>query len=317
MSNYNMDALQKLFADPPAPQEAPSEPVGDGEQIVWIPIDDLIDFPPELHKFPLLPDDKLAELQESIRINGILNPAHIRILADGTRQILSGRNRRRAARNLGYKKMPCIIKDLPDDDDAVLAIIADNRQFRELTPSVLGWSYRKELEIRKRQGQRNDLTSGQNVQKFSRDEISDKASGRKVSRYIRLTYLIDPLQELVDRKKIGLTVGEQLSYLSKESQQIVYGFCYAGEPEHPLKEAQVKKLREVEADPDQIIDEELLEELTAKKKKIRFRTLKLEMNNLREFFPAGTPEEVVVTTIHSALTVYFEKSEDSHQKPPL
>ena len=135
-------------------------------------------------------------------------------------------------------------------------------------------------------------------------------SKSKIHRYVRLTYLIDPLLNMVDEKKIALGTGEQLSYLSDHSQEIVYAFCYAADPAKPLKEAQAKKLREVEADPDSSVDEDVLEELTAKQQKVRFRTLKLEMAKLRSYFPVGTPEEVVVQTIHTALGVYFDGKEE-------
>lgn len=311
---YDMEKLMQLVEDPPEePQQADAAPVKQ-EPVVWLPISELTDCPPELHKFRPLPEAKLAELQESIRLNGILNYLKVRQLADGTYQILAGHNRRTAARNLGYDTMPCIIKELPDDDDARLAIIADNRQYREQLPSELGWSYRDELEIRKRQGQRTDLTSAQSVRKLETAESMGRendVSRGKIRRYIRLTYLIPPLLALVDQKQLGLTVGEQLSYLSKHSQEAVHDFCYSGEATRPLKEAQARKLREIEADPDRIIDEDLLEELTAKKKSVRLRTLKLEMANLRDYFPVGTPEEVVVKTIESALAAYFEEKEDT------
>lgn len=299
---YDMEKLRRLME---APEETETQVTAAGEQLLHLRIDTLRDAPPELNRFRLLPEDKFAELREDIRLNGILSPLLVRRLPDGGWQILAGRNRRLAARELGYETVPCIPKDLPDDDDARLVINADNRQYREALPSELGWSYRDELEIRRRQGQRTDLTCGQTGHK-SRDAIDNQFTGRSVSRYIRLTYLIPELLALVDRKRIGLGVGEQLSYLSRRSQETVYGCCYAADPGHPLKETQVRALREAEADPNRIIDGELLEELTASKQRHRFRTLKLEMAPLRDYFPAGTPEEVVVQTIRTALAVYFE-----------
>lgn len=310
---YDMEKLRKLMEapDPPDPPEAPDAPAE--TRILQLSVDELKDAPPELNRFRLLPEDKFAELREDIRLNGILSPLLVRRLADGSWQILAGRNRRRAARELGYNTVPCIPKEADGDDEARLVINADNRQYRESLPSELGWSYRDELEIRSRQGQRTDLTFSRTGKKL--DTNSDMASQigaskTKIHRYIRLTYLIPELLVLVDRKKIGLTVGEQLSFLSKHSQEIVYGYCYAEDPGHPLKEAQAKALRAAEADPDRIIDQDLLEELTAAKPKLRFRTLKLEMAPLRDYFPAGTPEEVVVQTIRTALSVYFEGKEE-------
>lgn len=284
------------------------------DKILWLPVSELQVFPSDKHRFRPATGQRLVDLQESIRANGILNPLLIRQLSSGVYQILAGHNRRTAAKNIGYKDVPCILKDAPSDDEALLIVINDNLHNRDLLPSERGWAYRDEMEIRgRRQGQRMDLTCGQSVHKLSktRDNIDKNTSGRNVARYIRLTYLIEPLLELVDQSKIGLSTGEQLSYLSRHSQQIVYDFCYAVDPMKPLKEAQAKALREVEVAPDRIIDEDLLEELTAKKQTVRFRTLKLEMSQLRKYFPVGTPEEVVKQTIQTALAIYFEKEDDN------
>lgn len=282
------------------------------EKIELIPIDELTDCPPELNRFLPRSPEKMEELVESIRINGIINPLRVRRLNDGTLQILCGQNRRTAARKLGYPHVPCIIRDIPDDDIAQLWIIADNTQHNnDRRISELAWAYRDELEIRQRIIRRGaGDKGGHHVHLKARDTLSGEKSGRQKQRYIRLTYLIPPLLQLVDEKKIGIGVGVELSWLREKSQRTVLRFCYGDESSHPLKEAQARKLREVEADPDQIIDEDLLEELTAKRKKVRFRTLKLEMTNLRDYFPVGTPEEVVVRTIHKALADYYAAKEN-------
>lgn len=301
--------LEKLMKLSTGPVE-PDTPAAD-QRIIQVPIDELVDFPAEMHRFRPATGQRLKDLEDSIRINGILNALLIRILPDGRKQILAGHNRRTAAQNVGYKVINCVVKDAATDDEALLIVIHDNLHNRDLLPSERGWAYRDYMDIQGRRGYRTDLTCGKSDHKLSktRDCIDEKASGRRVHRYIRLTYLIDPLLELVDQGKIALGTGEQLSYLSKRSQQIVYDFCYASEPGHPLKENHAKALREAEADPDRIIDEDLLEELTAKKQSVRLRTVKLEMSKLRDYFPVGTPEEVVKQTIHTALSVYFEGKE--------
>lgn len=306
---FDFEKLMKLSTKPAESKAPPPDSVTD-QQIIQVPIEELVDFPPEMHRFRPATGQRLKELEDSIRINGILNALLIRILPDGSKQILAGHNRRTAARNVGYKVVNCIVKDAPSNDEALLIVIHDNLHNRDLLPSERGWAYRDYMDIQGRRGYRTDLTCGKSVPKLSktRDKVDENASGRKVSRYIRLTWLIDPLLDLVDQGKIALGTGEQLSYLSKHSQQIVYDFCYASEPGHPLKENHAKALREAEADPDRIVDEDLLEELTAKKQSVRLRTVKLEMSKLRDYFPVGTPEEVVKQTIHTALSVYFEKN---------
>ena len=204
-----------------------------------------------------------------------------------------------------------------DEDDALGVLVSDNLQNRELLPSERGWAYRDLWEIQKKRKEHlpgrpknNSSQIGTNfrVDRYVGEQTGD--SKNKVRRYICLTYLMPQLLELVDQGKIGLGTGEQLSHLKQRSQELIYCYCYAVEKPRPLKEAHARQLREIEADPDQIIDVDLLEELLAPKKKVRFRTLKIEMTKLRDYFPTGTPEDVVIQTIHTALAVYFEGKEE-------
>lgn len=310
----NIEKVMRMNAEAAAREQEEAEAALRGKQIRDLPIDALEDFPPEKHRFRPATGQRLRDLEESIRQIGIVNALIVRELEPGRYQIITGHNRRTAARNIGYRTVPCIVRAFADEDEALGVLIADNLQNRDLQPSERGWAYRDLMEIQRHRGQRTDLTSTQSVSKFRTSEIIGKENGdsrEKVRRYIRLTYLLPELLALVDDRKIGLGTGEQLSYLKEPSQEVIYRYCYAGEKPQPLKEAQARTLREVEADPDRIIDEELLEELLAPKKKVRFRTLKIEMSKLRDYFPVGTPEEVVVQTIHTALAIYFEDKEET------
>ena len=312
--DYDIDAILKMDAEAAEKEQWNADAAEREERIIWLPIDDLVDFPQELHKFKPATGQRLRDLEESIRLNGILNAILVRKLPNGSHQIIAGHNRRTAGRNIGYSRVPCIIKQFCNDDDAIRAMIADNLNNRELLPSERGWAYQQELNIRKRQAGRPAKNSSHCGTNFRTDDlmgIEQGVSKSKIHRYIRLMWLTSPLLELVDQQKIGLGTGEQLSYLKQRSQETVYNFCYASEKAIPLKEAQARTLREVEADPDRIIDEDLLEELTAPRKKARLRTLKIEMAKLRDYFPTGTPEEVVLQTIHTALAVYFEEKQGS------
>lgn len=309
--NYDLDAIMRMGATESSQQQEPRQ--SDGSQIVQISVTELVPFPAEKHKFKPASPQRMAELVESIRQNGIINALIVRPLPDNGYQILTGHNRRTAAIQLGYRTVPCVIRPLPDDNDAIPIMIADNLNNRELLPSERGWAYRQLMDVQRQQGKRNDLTFGNAYQKLNHRNIiaqGHNVSSRNIQRYIRLTYLIEPLLDLVDTGMIALGTGEQLSYLKTRDQEAVYAYCYAGDPTYPLKEAQAKALREIQEDPDRVIDEDTLEELTAKPQKTRLRTLKLQMSTLREYFPSGTPEEVVLQTIHTALAVYFEKKDD-------
>ena len=317
---YDWDKILRLARERNAKREAENAAKAEKqptlknvEERMELPIASLEDFPEDLHKFKPASRERLEELKDSIRANGILSPIIVRPLEADRYQILAGHNRRTAAKELGYDTVPVIVKRYLTDSEAIRLKNDDNLMQRDgMLPSERGWAYRQNMEeIGRQQGRRSDLTSGHNVQKWTRETIAENSDkcGRQIQRYIRLTYLIPELLELVDRKQLGLTVGEHLSYLTQDNQETVYLFCYAGEKPVKLTEAMARTLREIQEDPDRIIDADALEELTAKPSKTRFRSLKLDMQELRGYFPVGTPEGVVVQTIHSALAKYFDKGE--------
>lgn len=318
---YDMEKLRRIAeereaerraqaaAEAPEKQQPVPEEIGERREL---PIADLEDFPAELHKFHPASRERLEELKDSIRANGIISPLIVRPLDADRYQIIAGHNRRTAARELGYDTVPVIVKRYLTDGEAIRLKNDDNLMQRDgMLPSERGWAYRQNMEVLRKQGKRLDLTSGQNVQKLSRDMVAEGSNycGRQVQRYIRLTYLIPELLDLVDKKQLGLTVGENLSYLTVDNQETVYLYCFTSEKPVKLTEAVAKTLREIQDDPDRIIDADTLEELTAKHTRTRMRSLKLDMQELRTYFPVGTPEGVVVQTIHSALAKYFDKGE--------
>ena len=317
---YDWDKILRLARERNAKREAENAAKAEKqptlknvEERMELPIASLEDFPEDLHKFKPASRERLEELKDSIRANGILSPIIVRPLEADRYQILAGHNRRTAAKELGYDTVPVIVKRYLTDSEAIRLKNDDNLMQRDgMLPSERGWAYRQNMEeIGRQQGRRSHLTSGHNVQKWTRETIAENSDkcGRQIQRYIRLTYLIPELLELVDRKQLGLTVGEHLSYLTVDNQETVYLFCFTGEKPVKLTEAMARTLREIQEDPDRIIDADALEELTAKPGKTRFRSLKLDMQELRGYFPVGTPEGVVVQTIHSALAKYFDKGE--------
>lgn len=319
---YDMEKLRKIAEEREAERRAQAaaeasekqqpvpEEIGERREL---PIAALEDFPAELHKFHPASRERLEELKDSIRANGIISPLIVRPLEADRYQIIAGHNRRTAARELGYDTVPVIVKRYLTDGEAIRLKNDDNLMQRDgMLPSERGWAYRQNMEEINRQGKRTDLTLSQFATKLdSAAEIGKKVhkSRDQIFRYIRLTYLIPELLDLVDKKQLGLTVGENLSYLTVDNQETVYLFCFTGEKPVKLTEAVAKTLREIQDDPDRIIDADTLEELTAKHTRTRMRSLKLDMQELRTYFPVGTPEGVVIQTIHSALAKYFDKEE--------
>ena len=193
------------------------------EQVQEIALSELHEF--KGHPFKVLDDEKMDTLVDSIRENGILNPVIVSPNQSGNYEMISGHRRLHAAKIVGLKKIPAIVKEM-SDDEAIIKMVDANIQREEILPSERACSFKMKMEAMSRQGQRNDLTSGQNVPKLTSDVIGEEngMSGRQVKRYIRLTELIPELLECTDNKKIGLVMAVDLSYLDEQVQKWVYEY---------------------------------------------------------------------------------------------
>lgn len=181
------------------------------------------------HPFKVLDDEKMQDLVESVRINGVLTPVLLRMDDNEEYEMVSGHRRMHAAQLAGLKTIPAIVREL-SDDDAIVAMVDANIQREELLPSEKAFAYKMKLEAMKRQGSRTYITSGQNDQKLkpviSRNILADQVgeSSKQIQRYIRLTELIPELLDLVDNKKLQFTVAVDISYIDKEVQEWIYEY---------------------------------------------------------------------------------------------
>ena len=291
----------------PAPSAAAPAPVGDTLQ--ELPIELLQDFPAEKHPFRPYTQEKLDALREDIIARGIIQPLIVRPLGDHAYQIISGHNRRTAARAAGYAVLPCIIRHL-DDDEALLQMISTNLQQRKgLLPSEKAFAYKFQLEAMKRQGKRTDLTSRQIGAKSRSDEQlaeNTDESARTLQRYIRLTYLIPSLLDMVDEKKIGFTVGETLSYLQAKNQQTVENFF--SEQHIAIDQRTADRLRELEQEAD--LTGARLREIFLSSAVKPLRKIRLEYKSIKQYFSADTTEKEIRETIQEALKLYFGNRKD-------
>ena len=199
------------------------------------------------HPFKVLDDERMDMLVDSIRENGILNPVIVRPDQTGNYEMISGHRRLHAAGIAGLQKIPAIVKEM-SDDEAIINMVDANIQREEILPSERAFSFKMKLDAIRRQGARADLTLGTEfhkldvINKKTRETIGDEAgmTGRQVTKYIRLTELISTILDLVDSKKITLTMGVDLSYLDEQVQKWVYEYyCDNGF----LKPVQVEALR--------------------------------------------------------------------------
>ena len=176
-----------------------------------------------------LDDEKMQDLVESVRINGVLTLVLLRMDDNEEYEMVSGHRRMHAAQLAGLTTIPAIVREL-SDDDAIVAMVDANIQREELLPSEKAFAYKMKLDAMKRQGSRTDITSGQIDQKLkpviSRNILADQVgeSSKQIQRYIRLTELIPELLDLVDNKKLQFTVAVDISYIDKEVQGWIYEY---------------------------------------------------------------------------------------------
>ena len=199
------------------------------------------------HPFKVLDDERMDMLVDSIRENGILNPVIVRPDQNGDYEMISGHRRLHAAGIVGLQKIPAIVKEM-SDDEAIIKMVDANIQREEILPSERAFSFKMKMEAMSRQGSRVDLTCGTEfhkldaINKKTRETIGDEAgmTGRQVTKYIRLTELISSILDLVDSKKITLTMGVDIAYLDEQVQKWVYEYY---RDNGFLKPVQVEALR--------------------------------------------------------------------------
>ena len=183
-------------------------------------------YPFENHPFKVIDDEKMDELVDSIKTNGVMTPVIVRPDDEGTYEMISGHRRLHAAERAGLTKIPAIVKEMTNDD-AIIAMVDSNLQREEILPSEKAFSYKMKYDAMKRQGSRSDLTSALKGPKLRSDEILAKQAGESrnsVKRYMRLTELIPELLDLVDDKRVPLYTAVEFSYFPRQAQRWLYEY---------------------------------------------------------------------------------------------
>lgn len=305
----NGDVLDRLFSgalDVSGTAERTQPPAAPLSGLQELPIELLDDFSTGMNRQPFHPysQEDMEALRRDIVANGVIQPLIVRPRGEHRYEIISGHNRRTAARAAGYTVVPCLVRQLGDDEAIVQMISTNLQQRKDLLPSEKAFAYRFQLEAMKRQGKRTDLTSAQVGPRLS-TEIIGEASGdsrNQVKRYIRLTCLIPSLLKLVDEKKLGLTVGVTLSFLCREAQAAVETYCFQ---EHSVYICQdlADRLREADGSGKRLTPE-LLDELVRPSGK-NLRKVTLPLKTVQRYFPEGVTQEEVERTVQQALKLYF------------
>jgi ParB family chromosome partitioning protein len=215
----------------------------------------------------------MLNLVESVRVNGVLTPATVRKKEDGRYELLSGHRRFRACELAGIDTLRCEVVDM-NRDEGTIFMVESNFQRTKILPSEKAFAYKMRLEAMNRQGRRQSLTSGQVVQKFSRDEIGDAIgeSGRTISRYIRLTELIPEILEKVDEGQMAMRPALEISFIPRVQQGYIWQ-CMDAEQCSP-SHAQAIRMRQMAAErklTPEAIEAIMLEEKPNQKERIVLR----------------------------------------------
>ena len=209
---------------------------------VNIPISNI--YPFEGNPYKVLDNDEMCSLIESIQQQGIISPIVVRPLenTDDKYEIISGHRRLRASQKAGLETVPAFIYAVSRDEAAIM-LVDSNLHREHILPSERAFAYKLKLDAIKRQGERTDLTSVQVGPKLAVDEISKEDSASQVKRYIRLTYLIPEILDLVDEGKIALTPAVEISFLPDKEQYALLGAIEVEERTPSLSQAvRFKKL---------------------------------------------------------------------------
>ena len=302
--DLGLPSYDSLFSTEEERQES------NAEKVMKIPIDKISDF--KDHPFHVTMDEDMAKLIDSIKENDMLMPALVRPKKDGTYEMISGHRRKFAMSQLGKKEMNVIIRDL-DDDQATILMVDSNIQRENIYPSERGYAYKMRLEAMKHQGKRIEeipddelgieykTTCGQ-VGHKSIDILANNIgeSRKQIQRFIRLTYLIEPLQEMVDGRheneiKIAFNPAVELSYLTKSEQQDLANAIIENQRTPSL--AQCQEFKRLSHDGE--LTTEFIEDTLSEEKPNQREKLSFQMKEIDKYFPKDfTPGKKKDLMIH-------------------
>ena len=240
----------------------------------YLAVDKLRPF--EGHPFKVVDNEEMDQLTWSILTQGLLTPLVVRPLPNGEYQVISGHRRLHACKKAGIETVPALITDM-DRDAAAIALVDSNLHREKILPSEKAFAYKMKMDAIKHQG----ITSGQVVQKWSRDEIAENESGRQVQRYIRLTYLLPELLEKVDEGKIAFTPAVHLSYLSPAEQGWVLDEMERNDCTPSVGQAYHLKEHSMAG----TLTRDFVAGLISQEKANQKERLKIPMERIRKYFP--------------------------------
>ena len=270
------------------------------EKVQNISIDLIDEFPN--HPFKVIDNEEMENLVDSIKeSNGVLVPTIVRKKEDGRYEMISGHRRMRASQLLGLDTIPSIVKNLTDDE-ATIIMVDSNIQREKLLPSEKAFAYKMKLDAIKHQGK---STFRQSVGKLESSYVLGEEvgeSGRTIQRYIRLTYLIPELLDMVDKERIAMGPAISISYLNEDFQNALLDYIqyFDATP----SQGQANELKRLFQNNE--LEVQKIKEIMMQEKPNQVEKIKLNANRLREVLPKNVRGDKIEDYLVKAV-VYYEK----------
>ena len=295
-TKIELTAYDDLFQTDESREEAKLSKIRD------IPISEIDEFPD--HPFKVLMDGDMEQLVESIKRNGVMTPATVRLKEDGRYELISGHRRKKACELAGLETLKCEVKELTRDE-AIIIMVESNLQRTIILPSEKAFAYKMRLEAMKRQGERTDLTSTPVVEKLSgKQALTTSKIGKdtgdsheQVRRFIRLTELVPEILQMVDERQIAFRPAVEISYLAEEQQYTLLEAMGYNDATPSLAQAiKMKKFSQDGKLTDEVIQSIMEEEKPNQKEKPAFRDERIT-KLISKSVPRGQETDFVVKAL--------------------
>ena len=271
-----------------------------------IPLSQILEFPN--HPFKVKMDESMSDLVESVKSYGVLSPVIVRPKDNGKYEMIAGHRRKRASELAGKDNIKCIVQDATDDE-AIILMVDSNLQREQLLPSEKAFAYKMKLDAMKRQGGRpkgNGVPPGHHfLEGKSREILADNSpdSNTQIQRYIRLTYLTQPLLDMVDDGKIAMRPAVELSYLTENEQEILLNTMEWEDctPSH----VQAIKMRQFSQEGK--LNEGVIQSILQEEKPNQKEQFRMPKERISKYFAPGTSSQKIEETIIKALELYLKR----------
>lgn len=294
-TKIELTAYDDLFQTDESREEAKLSKIRD------IPISEIDEFPD--HPFKVLMDEDMEQLVESIKRNGVMTPATVRLKEDGRYELISGHRRKKACELAGLETLKCEVKELTRDE-AIIVMVESNLQRSVILPSEKAFAYKMRLEAMKRQAGRpakENYSSVGNNSEFatSSDELAEKVgeSKNQIFRYIRLTELVPEILQMVDERQIAFRPAVEISYLTEEQQYTLLEAMEYNDATPSLAQAiKMKKYNQDGKLTSEVIQSIMEEEKPNQKEKPAFRDERIT-KLIPKTVPRGQETDFVVKAL--------------------